>query len=58
MAVVKYIQCDICNKTITGMHKKFKGLYSFGECVEHVCWDCWTEMRKFVEQKKKEKHDN
>ena len=55
MSIVKYIQCDICDKKITGMRKTFRGHYSFGEIPEHVCWDCWTEMMKFVEQKKNEK---
>ena len=55
MAVVKYLQCDICKQKITGLHKKFQGIYSFGKFVEHVCWDCWIEMNRFVMQKKKEK---
>ena len=57
MSVVKYIECDICNKRINEWHKEFRGRYSFGECKEHVCWECWKEMKKFVEQKKKEKQE-
>lgn len=55
MAVIKYLECDICGKKIVGMHKKIKGFYSFGTLNEHVCWECWEELRKIVNQKKKEK---
>ena len=50
----KVKMCDICKENINGGYRKVKSKYSDGSLheIEHICDDCWDEIKEMVKEKK------
>ena len=46
--------CDICKKNIEDGYRKVKSKHCDGSLheIEHICDECWYELREMVKDKK------